>query len=248
MQKQSGAKGLRIYALFTLLFILSTIMLVLLGGFIRNMPSKKESAAEGARGTVIIIDAGHGGEDCGAIGIDGTLEKHINLNIALRLAEYLRSAGMTVRLTRTEDKMLYDKNADYEGRKKALDFARRLEIAQSYEDAIFVSIHLNSFPQAKYNGLQVYYSDNSPDSQKLAQKIQDLTRELLLPNNHRKIKSAGDDIYLLHKIEYPAVLVECGFLSNPEECKRLSEKEYQSQLAFALYCSIVNYLTESKKL
>lgn len=248
MKKHLGAKGLRIYALFTLLFILASIMLILLGGFIRDLSSKKESTAADADGIVVIIDAGHGGEDCGAIGIDGTLEKHINLNIAIKLSELLQSAGIPTRLTRTEDTMLYDKNADYKGHKKALDFARRLEIAQGYEDAIFVSIHLNSFPQAKYSGLQVYYSDNSPDSQKLAQKIQDMTRELLLPNNHRKIKSAGDDIYLLHKIEYPAVLVECGFLSNSEECKRLSEKEYQSQLAFALYCSIVNYLTESKKL
>ena len=248
MQKQSGAKALRIYALFTLLFILASIMLLLLGGAIRAMSAKKESALSEEVKTVVIIDAGHGGEDCGAIGVDGTLEKHINLSIAIKLSELLESAGIATRLTRTEDTMLYDKNDDYEGRKKVLDFARRLEIAQSYEDAIFVSIHLNSFPQSKYSGLQVYYSDNSPDSQNLAQKIQDLTRDLLLPDNNRKIKSAGDDIYLLHKIEYPSVLVECGFLSNPEECKRLSDKEYQAQLAFALYCSIVNYLEESKKL
>ena len=248
MKKHLGAKGLRIYALFTLLFILASIMLILLGGFIRDLSSKKESAAADADGIVVIIDAGHGGEDCGAIGVDGTLEKHINLNIAIKLSELLRSAGISTRLTRTEDTMLYDKNADYKGHKKALDFARRLEIAQEYDDAIFVSIHLNYFPQSKYSGLQVYYSDNSPDSQKLAGKIQELTKDILQPKNNRKIKSAGDNIYLLHKIKYTAVLVECGFLSNPEECQKLSEKKYQTQLALILYSSIVNYLNDVKKL
>lgn len=241
-------KAIRIYALFTLLFILTAILLMFVGGFLRNASTKEESIFEEYEPLIVIIDAGHGGEDCGAIGIDGTLEKHINLSIAKKLSELLSAAGIATRMTRTEDTLLYDKNTDYHGQKKKLDFARRLEIAQSYDNAVFISIHLNSFPQQKYSGLQVYYSDNSPESKILAAEIQNLARELIQPNNDRKIKSAGDDIYLLHKIYHPSVLVECGFLSNPEECQKLGDEEYQSALAFVLYSSVVKYISNTQKL
>lgn len=239
MHARTSSKGLRIYALFTLMFLLASVMLIIFGTFLKGLSRKKESSSESSDDLVVIIDAGHGGEDGGAIGIDGSLEKHINLSISKKLAELLESAGVSVRLTRTEDAMLYDKNSDYKGHKKALDFAKRLEIAQSYDNAIFVSIHLNSFPQSRYNGLQVYYSDNDPDSKLLADKIQGLAKDMLQPENNRKTKSAGDDIYLLHKIDYPAVLVECGFLSNPEECKKLGEEKYQRALALVIYSAII---------
>ena len=241
-------KAIRIYALFTLLFILTSILLICIGGCLRNLSKKEKNIFEEYDDLVVIIDAGHGGEDGGAIGIDGTLEKHINLSISQKLSELLNAAGIATRMTRTEDTMLYDKNADYQGQKKKLDFARRLEIAQGYENAIFISIHLNSFPQQQYNGLQVYYSDNSPESKILAAKIQELTRHLIQPNNDRKIKSAGDDIYLLHKIYHPSVLVECGFLSNPEECRKLGDEEYQNTLALVLYSAIVEYISHAQKL
>ena len=189
----------------------------------------------------VIIDAGHGGEDGGAIGINGCLEKHLTLEIALLLEQMLRAEGICTRLTRTEDILLYDRSSDYKGHKKLQDMLARITIANEYEDAIFVSIHMNSFTQEKYSGLQVYFSDNSPLSCELAKYIQSLTVELLQPNNKRQIKSAGTDIYLLRKIDHPAVLVECGFISNSEECALLTTKEYQQKLCFVIYSAILEY-------
>lgn len=190
---------------------------------------------------VVIIDAGHGGEDSGAIGRNGVLEKDLNLKIALELNTLLTSAGIETRLTRTEDILLYDKNSDYEGHKKKLDMTERLRIVQEYENAVFISIHMNSFPQERYSGLQVYYSQNSPLSIDLAQTVQELTKKNLQPDNDRKIKCSGEDIYLLHKITHPAILIECGFLSNASECQSLCSDEYRSRLCMTLYCAILNY-------
>ena len=189
----------------------------------------------------VIIDAGHGGEDSGAIGINGCLEKHLNLEIALLLEQMLRAEGVSTQLTRTEDILLYDRDSDYKGHKKLQDMTARISIANEYDDAIFVSIHMNSFTQEKYSGLQVYFSDNSPLSYELAKYIQDINVKLLQPNNKRQVKSAGTDIYLLKKIEHPAVLVECGFISNTEECALLSTEEYRQKLCFVIYSAILEY-------
>ncbi len=189
----------------------------------------------------VIIDAGHGGEDGGTSGEDGTLEKHLNLAIALELEQMLRSMGVKTRLTRTEDILLYDRNSDYVGHKKAQDAAARIAIAEEYDSAVFISIHMNSFPQKKYYGLQVYYSELSPESFKVAEQIQALTVKNLQPDNKRQIKPIGKNVYIMNKIEHPAVLVECGFLSNPEECALLSSKEYQSKLSLVICGAILNY-------
>ena len=189
----------------------------------------------------VVIDAGHGGEDGGAVGEDGTLEKHLNLEIALELDEMLRSMGVKTRLTRIDDVLLYDRNSDYEGHKKAQDAAARIAIAEEYDDAIFISIHMNSFPQKKYHGLQVYYSEFSGESSKIANEIQSLTVKNLQPDNKRQIKLVSKNVYIMNKIKQPAVLVECGFLSNPDECARLKDKEYQSKLSLVICGAILNY-------
>lgn len=190
---------------------------------------------------VVIIDAGHGGEDGGAIGIDGTLEKDLNLSIALELDALLRAEGIQTRLTRTEDILLYDRNSDYQGHKKAQDMAQRLKISEEYENAIFISIHMNSFPQEKYKGLQVYYSTNSQNSYILAQKIQTLVVTNLQPDNKRNIKASESGIFLLEHIDHPAVLVECGFLSNSEDCSNLNSPAYRSTLCFIMFTAICDY-------
>ena len=124
-----------------------------------------------------------------------------------------------------------------------LDLATRLKIAKETENAIFVSIHMNSFPQTQYSGLQVYYSGNDPRSASLANLIQKRVREELQPTNSRKTKAATSSIYLLDRITSPAILVECGFLSNPEECQKLSSEEYQDQLARILAKTIADYVS-----
>jgi N-acetylmuramoyl-L-alanine amidase len=193
----------------------------------------------------VVIDAGHGGEDGGTVGVDGTLEKDINLTLARELFDALTSRGIRCVMTRTEDMLLYDRNADYEGRKKALDAKARLEIAAKQERAVFVSIHQNSYPVAKYSGFQVYYSKNSPESAEIAKKLELAVREELQPDNNRASKEAGTNIYLLNKLTCPAVLLECGFLSNPEECAQLQDTEYRARLVDVLSDALESYICEN---
>lgn len=202
-------------------------------------------AGEEPRYTVtIVIDAGHGGEDGGTQSAAGMYEKNVNLEIAQILDTMLRANGVSTVMTRTEDILLYDRNADYQGRKKMLDLAARKQIAEEAENAVFVSIHMNSFPESKYRGLQVFYSPHAPQSQSLAYGIQQNTKAHLQPDNERKIKPATSAIYLLDRLKCPAVLVECGFLSNPEEAARFETEEYRQKVAFVLFCSLMSYISE----
>ena len=193
---------------------------------------------------LIIIDAGHGGEDCGAIGVNGIYEKDINLEIAKFVGEELSARGFTVVQTRTEDRLLYTEAENIKGIRKISDLKNRVKIFNSYENAIVVSIHMNSFSSSKYSGLQVYHS-TCEGSSALATEIKESIRASIQPENKRNIK-LGDGIYILKHSMHPSVLVECGFLSNSEECERLSKKEYQKSLSFSIVCGIINYVEKSK--
>ena len=196
---------------------------------------------------IIVIDAGHGGEDPGAISADGKYEKDLNLQIALELGEQLYSKGFTVVYTRTTDKMLYLPEENIKGMRKLSDLKNRCKIANQYDNAIMISIHMNSFGSSEYSGLQVYYDENNDDSRMLANCIQTSTKNNLQANNTRQIKS-GKNLYLLDNSENLSVLIECGFLSNAAECKKLSQKEYQKQLSFAIVCGIIEYIGASEAL
>ncbi|OGO88032.1 MAG: hypothetical protein A2Y15_03080 [Clostridiales bacterium GWF2_36_10] len=186
----------------------------------------------------IILDPGHGGEDPGAVA-NGLDEKDLNLAIANKLYELLSTSGYNVVMTRTTDTLLYKEGQ--EKQKKLYDLRNRLEIIQSYENCIYVGIHMNKFPIEKYSGLQTFYSENNQASKNLAQSIQDTTK-LLLTNNYRKIKPENGTIFILERAQTPAVLVECGFLSNASEAARLSNNAYQEKLAFTIYCGITGFL------
>ena len=192
---------------------------------------------------VIVIDAGHGGEDSGAIGVDGSLEKDLNLAIALLIGEELTAKGYTVVYTRTEDKMLYLPEENIKGMRKISDLKNRCKVTEAYDDCTLISIHMNSYGASKYSGLQVYYSDNNDNSQILARKIQGSVRKNLQTHNKREVKN-GSSLYLLENAKGTAVLIECGFLTNPEECEKLSQKEYQKQLSFSIVCGIIEYMKE----
>jgi N-acetylmuramoyl-L-alanine amidase len=192
----------------------------------------------------VVIDPGHGGEDGGAVGVNGVLEKDLNLSLSEILRTVLKFSGCEVILTRTEDKMLYDRNSDFAGKKKILDLKGRLEIANDISPDIFVGIHMNSFPEQKYLGLSIYYSPNTPESQKAAQLIRENIQRTIQPNNNREIKAADSNIYILDRTTCPAILIECGFLSNPEECEKLSTYEYQRNLSLVFYSSLVSFLEE----
>ncbi len=193
---------------------------------------------------LIVLDAGHGGEDGGAVGTNGILEKELNLETSVVLETYLRFAGFEIVQTRTEDILLYDRSADYTGRKKMLDLAARLKIAEELTPDLFISIHMNAFPDGRYSGLTVYYSPNDPRSKVAAELMQNRVVLSLQPNNNRELKKAGGNIYLLDRLNCPSILVECGFLSNEEECAKLSTEEYRRKLSLVLFSSISSFFQE----
>ncbi|MCH5183345.1 MAG: N-acetylmuramoyl-L-alanine amidase [Oscillospiraceae bacterium] len=185
----------------------------------------------------IILDAGHGGEDPGAVA-NGLDEKVLNLSITNKIAEFLKLSGYNVVLTRSDDRLLY--NSGEETRKKYYDLYNRLKIAEAYSDAIFISIHMNKFPMESCQGLQTFYSMNDPRSAMLAEALQS-SSTLVMPDNRRTIKSDNRTIFLLKNLQIPAVIVECGFLSNSQDAHNLADAEYQDKLAFALAAGIGQY-------
>ena len=190
----------------------------------------------------VILDAGHGGEDGGAVSAEGMMEKDLNLQIAKKVRDLLEANGTKVVMTRDTDILLYDRSSNYEGRKKAQDLAARRKIGEETENGIFVSIHMNAFPLTQYQGLQVWYSKNHPLSLELAETVQGTVQHYLQRENERQVKPATSGIYLLHHLQCPAILVECGFLSNPSEATLLCDESYQNELAFLIFLSISDAL------
>lgn len=209
-----------------------------------HLPQPSESAGMSRGEITVVLDAGHGGEDGGCEG-GGLVEKDLNLDITLQVATLLREQGINVVLTRDTDTLLYDKNSDYEGKKKYQDVRRRLEITAGQENPVLISIHMNSFSQSKYSGLQVWYSKTDARSKKLADLIQSNVKNELQPNNKRVTKAATSSIFLLHNATFPAVLIECGFLSNPNEAHLLSDPNYRQQLANIIFRSIMTYISQN---
>ena len=225
--------------LLSAVILLYAVSLSFLFGEVRG-EAIVDAFSEQQRPTVV-VDAGHGGEDSGAVSPGNVYEKDLNLEIALKLGEYLEASGYNVVYTRTEDKLLYTEAENIKGLRKISDLKNRTMIANSYSGAILVSIHMNSFGMASCSGLQVYYGTNDPTSQTLAESVQGEVVKRLQPTNKRRVKS-GSDIYVLENSTNPAILVECGFLSNPEECEKLCEKKYQKELSFAILCGIIEYI------
>ena len=239
----------RFLSLFLVLILFSAVSLASFFFLSLNQEksdNKSEEAPQAQDPTVnlptVIIDAGHGGEDGGAIGKNGAYEKDVNLAISMKLKAKLDELGIPCALTRSRDTLLYDKNADYEGRKKKLDLLARKEFAEKYENAIFISIHQNSYPKEQYSGFQVYFSPNDPNSRELAISLEQSVRDALQPSNRRVSKEADSSIYLLYNLYCPAVLIECGFLSNSEECNKLCDEEYQNKLCEAVSESIAGFV------
>ena len=233
-------KGIKIVKK-ALVIALPIILLTLILFFINENVSGVQASAN--TGKVIVIDAGHGGEDSGAIGVNGVYEKDINLEISLLVGQLLKEKGYTVVYTRTEDKMLYLPEENIKGMRKISDLKNRCKLAEGYDDCILVSIHMNSYGSSKYSGLQVYYQDDNTDSRLLAEKIQLVVKKQLQKSNNRQIKD-GRALYLLENCNATSVIIECGFLSNEAECEKLSQKEYQKELSFSIVCGIIEYINQ----
>lgn len=189
---------------------------------------------------IIVIDAGHGGEDGGATA-NGVSEKDVNLDIALKLRDLLTFSGYHVVMIRETDTSIYDASAQTISEKKVSDLHNRLSIINSSEDNILISIHQNKFEQSQYSGAQIFYSDNNTQSSVLAESIRKSITGFLQPDNERELKVGGSNIYILDKATVPAVIVECGFLSNPDEAEKLSDDHYRTQMTFAIYCGFLEY-------
>lgn len=189
----------------------------------------------------IIIDAGHGGEDGGAVNDDGIVEKDINLSISNKTADLLEFLGFNVTMTRTDDSALSSDEITVHARKVA-DLNKRLEIFNSSANNLIISIHQNKFEQKQYYGTQIFYSSNNENSIVIAENIKCAVKGLLQPDNTRECKSSGDDIYLLKNTSNSAVLVECGFISNYDECQKLIDEEYQKNMSFAIANGLLNYI------
>lgn len=195
------------------------------------------------KGTVV-VDAGHGGEDGGTTGVHGELEKDINLAIALELQRLLEQHQFEVVMVRDWDTDLSDQNLPTVAQRKRSDLQRRLRLVEESGDCILLSIHQNFFTENQYSGAQVFYSANDPRGAALAEAIRASITETLQPENTRQNK-VGEGVYLLEQCRVPAVLVECGFLSNPEEAAALADPDYQKQMAQAIYNGLVRYLKDT---
>lgn len=190
---------------------------------------------------VIVLDAGHGGLDSGAVGKAGTLEKDVNLSVVLTLRDMFRMSGFEVVLTRDKDISIYDDGIVGIRNQKLNDMDNRLKIIQSYPDSIFLCVHQNNYTDPQYFGGQMFYNNNHPDNRTLAQIMQNRFA-ILQEGNDREIKLSGDELFLLKTNKNPSLMIECGFLSNPEEEQKLSTWEYQQKVAFTIYSGVMEYL------
>ena len=188
-------------------------------------------------GKIMVIDAGHGGMDPGKVGVNNALEKDVNLSIVKKLKALMEKEGVRVILTRDSDKALYRSSDTH---KKSADLQRRTNLITESKADLVVSIHQNSFPSPDVKGAQVFYYEDSPESEMLAQCVQDRLRADLDPENKREIKPNAS-YYLLKQNPCPMVIVECGFLSNPEEADLLITDEYQDRIARAVRKGVLDY-------
>lgn len=202
-----------------------------------------ETTSTPVSGKTVILDAGHGVPDEGAQSSTGTTEAETNLKIALKIQNLLEQNGCTVLLTRSDENAIYDLDSKTLKQKKISDIRNRVKIGNESSADIFVSIHLNKIPQQQYYGWQCFYKDGNEQSNKLAKSIQENLNKSMQKENNR-VAMKIDNIYIIKHVEIPTSIVECGFLSNPEEEKQLLDDSYQNRLAWGIYNGIINYFYE----
>ena len=191
---------------------------------------------------VVVVDAGHGGTDPGKVGVDGSLEKDINLAVAERLKTYLEQDDVKVIMTRETDTGLY---SETDSRKKMADMKKRCEIIEESGADLVVSIHQNSYHEESVSGGQVFYYRDSSKGKALAEILQDRF-DYVLGDQNRRLPKATANYYLLLHVKCPIVIVECGFLSNRKEAALLNSGEYQDKLAYTIHMGIMEYLNKKQ--
>lgn len=203
--------------------------------------SKQTISGSGVYFPTIIIDAGHGGVDSGAVGINNVLEKDINLQIALKLKDLFEISGFNTKMTRNLDESIHNRDSDTIRSKKISDLKNRLDIVNKDPNNLLISIHQNKFEDNKYKGAQIFYSKNNPLSRELAQSMQASFAGLLQKDNKREIKPSPKNVFLLNRSNVPSIIVECGFLSNSDDVKNLLDADYQKKIAFTIFCGFLDY-------
>ena len=222
------------------IFVLSVFGIALGLSVITDRKEAVPTVSLPVSGKTIVIDAGHGKPDEGAESSTGTTEAETNLKIALKIQNLLEQSGSSVVLTRSDENAIYDIDAKTLRQKKISDIHNRVKIGNESSADIFVSIHLNKIPQQQYDGWQTFYKAGSENGQKLAVSIQNNLNKAIQKENNRVAKTI-DNIYIIKHVEIPIAIVECGFLSNPEEEKLLLQDEYQNKLAWGIYNGIIDY-------
>lgn len=217
---------------------MAVILLIIVTVSVNYLPDAKETITDADQPYCVIVDAGHGGKDPGKVGVNGELEKNINLEIAFELQKQLEALGMKVLLTRTDDCGLY---SDDDTNKKAADMKKRCEFIAENSADVVVSVHQNSFTDSSVKGTQVFYYTHSANGKKLASYIREQIINNTDKNNNRPIK-ADDSYYMLINTSCPTVIVECGFLSNSAEAERLCDSAYQQILAKAIGLGVLDFL------
>lgn len=201
---------------------------------------KQISSSTSSNRVNLVIDAGHGGMDAGTVGVDGALEKNINLDIALMLYDFAMVSGVECFLIRDGDHLVYNSTDD----KKRSDLYNRLDYVNSIDNSCLISIHQNHFEDAGEWGMQVWYSPNDDSSKIIADNILKITKSNLQPQNTRLNKRSDSSYYLLYKASVPSVMVECGFMSNPDENKNLQDSFYQAKLAYSIMLGFADYISK----
>ncbi len=226
----------RIFMLLIGIFCFSTILCA----NISNVEKTVLTSATPVTEKVVVIDAGHGKPDEGAESSNGTTEEKTNLEILLKLQKLLEESGATVLLTRSDENAIYDLDKKTLKDKKVSDIKNRVKIGNESHADIFVSIHLNKGDSSNYSGWQTFYKKNDEEGKRLATLIQDELKETIDSSNNR-VAHEIDNVYLVKNVEIPITIVECGFLSNPQEEGKLLTDDYQNQLAWGIYSGILKY-------
>ena len=226
--------------------IISTILLISLFVFVFQVASSKQTVQTVSlpvSNKVIVLDAGHGKPDEGAQSSNGTTEAETNLKITLKVQSLLEQSGATVVLTRSDENAIYDLDKTTLRQKKISDIHNRVKIGNESSADIFVSIHLNKISQQQYYGWQCFYKQNDEKSTALAKSLQENLNDSIQKENKR-VSMKLDNVYIIKHVEIPISIVECGFLSNPEEETQLLSDDYQNRLAWGIYNGIMDYFVK----
>lgn len=224
------------------LLVCAVTVMVICGALHERQEIARAVFSVPAANKVVVIDAGHGGFDAGASD-NGVQEKDINLDVALRLKEYIEQGGGVAVLTRDEDVSTADPSRSGTSAKQS-DLSERKKLADTSGADIFVSIHMNKFPQAQYKGAQVFYSPEPEGGKRLGEEIQQSLKDVLQDGNERVAKKIDGGVFILKNTAIPSVIVECGFLSNPQEAELLQQEGYRQKLAWAVYMGITRYFNQ----